>query len=250
MIDFLSISITNGILIFLLITVLIFFCLYLYSDNKILKKQIEELRKENKSLLEKKIMNQENVDALSIKNISDEKLNINDNERLNIKEPIQKEDIKNNNHKESSLVNDVSKEITNIKDKKENFYQEEKIPKEEFKYQKLPTSIAENYNNLNNQSINTGFNLSELINKNNSTNLNKLETLTEYNYLEELSNRLNEELKPQTIELTEYEKKQEEQAVISYKELLKFKDNNQLIDEKQETINFIEELKSLRNSLK
>ena len=69
MIDFLSMSISNFILIFLLVTVLIFFCLYLYNDNKKLKEQIEELRKENKSLLEKKILKQESFDSISIKNI-------------------------------------------------------------------------------------------------------------------------------------------------------------------------------------
>ena len=229
MIDFLSISITNGILILLLITVLIFFCLYLYSDNKILKKQIEELRQENKSLLEKKIKKQESVDAISIHNISNEKINIDYNERLKIKEE------KNTKEKDNNIDINITPS------------QEEKSiePKEQ-----IYNPPQNNFYNTQKKSIPNDFNLSDLINKNTNISLNKIEKNNEYDYLQELSNKLNEELKPQTIELTEYEKKQEEQAVISYKELLKFKDNNYILDEKQETVNFIEELKNLRNSLK
>ena len=97
-IGLLNIIFVNFILIFLLVTVLIFFCLYLYNDNKKLKEQIEELRKENKSLLEKKILKQESFDSISIKNISQEKSNIDLNEKLNINikpEEHIKEEIKN-----------------------------------------------------------------------------------------------------------------------------------------------------------
>lgn len=280
MIDFLSISITNGILIFLLITVLIFFCLYLYSDNKKLKKQMDELISENKILLEKKIKTQESVDTIAIKNISDEKIKEEYNERLNIskKENKLKEtspkitiDKKNNTNMKEKNINN-GKEIKNV-DKlapKNNSYKEE-IYHQEIAYHNTNQKIQslneiESYNTkekINNylDSFNTlstpktsNFDLSELINNNTkTTNITNQQEIKEYNYLEEISNRLSEELKPQTIELTDYEKRQEEQAVISYKELLKYKDNNNnnnMYDEKQETINFIEELKNLRNSLK
>ena len=59
-----------------------------------------------------------------------------------------------------------------------------------------------------------------------------------------------EELKPQTIELTDYEKEQEDNAIISYKELLNVKDKITMLDDEEENVNFIEELKNLRNSLK
>ena len=351
MIDFLSISIANGILMFLLITVLVFFCLYLYIDNKKLKEQIEELRKENKSLLEKKIMKQESVDAISIKNISNEKVNIDYNERLNIKttapqngssfntqEKINNQ-LKNNNEKNTSININNSREIVNdnqeiinlneepvnsnqelfnnneeiVSSMKEiinsnqefnnsyrkiinnaeelnidyrdlinndkyldnNFkgashpYQEtiDKLIKQANSYkEEIPNKETIHYNHQLEEKINShrasnpstaespkssSFNLSELINTNNhTTNIINPEPVKEYDYLQEISNRLNEELKPQTIELTDYEKKQEEQAVISDQELLKFKSSNSITPEKQETINFIEELKSFRNSLK
>lgn len=215
MIGFLSINITNIILIILLIAVLILFCLYLYVDNKKLKEQLEEIRKENKSLLEKKIKNQVDVDSISIQKISTEKINPDNNEKTPPK-------------------------VTNkeqIIDQKESVYKEEKNNKY-------------SYSNLNDKITQNTFNLSELINKPDLTKLNAEKNVQKYDYLEEIQSRMNEELKPQTIELTDYEKKQEEQAVISYKELLRFKENNQYTDEKQETMKFIEELKNLRNSLK
>lgn len=57
-----------------------------------------------------------------------------------------------------------------------------------------------------------------------------------------------DELKPQTIELTDYEKDQEENAIISYQELLNVKDKINILND-DETVDFIEELKKLRNSL-
>lgn len=214
MIDFLSISISNIILIILLIGVLILFCLYLYIDNKRLKEQLEELRKENKSLLEKKIKNQVDVDAVSIEKISTEKNTLDNNEKITTKV---------NNEEQN-----ISKEVPIYKEKTNNY----------------------SYYSPNDNFTRNNFNLSELINRNDLTKLNAEKKVKEYDYLEEIQSRMNEELKPQTIELTDYEKKQEEQAVISYKELLRFKENNQYNDEKQETMKFIEELKSLRNSLK
>lgn len=217
MIDFLSINVTNIILIILLITVLIIFCLYLYVDNKKLKEELENLRKENKGLLEKKIMKQENIDSVSIQKISTEKNNLDTTEKLD----ITKNEEKINIPKDPPIIKE--QEQTN-------------------KYI---------YYNLNDNYSGNNFNLNELINKNDSIKIKEEKPLiSRYDYLEEIQARITEELKPQTIELTDYEKKQEEQAVISYKELLRFKDTNQYNDEKQETIKFIEELKNLRNSLK
>lgn len=68
-------------------------------------------------------------------------------------------------------------------------------------------------------------------------------------YLEEISKKLDDEPKPSNIELTEFEKKQEEEAIISYSELLKVKDKIYNITENEETDEFIDELKSLRLDL-
>lgn len=68
-------------------------------------------------------------------------------------------------------------------------------------------------------------------------------------FIEEISKRMEEEVKPQTIELTDYEKKQEEEAIISYQELLQAKDRMYRITDDEEIDTFIDELKEFRTNL-
>lgn len=93
-----------------------------------------------------------------------------------------------------------------------------------------------------------GFNLNEFIQKEEKVVPNLKESNQEVNYLNEISNQIADELSPKTIELTDYEKRQEEQAVISYQELLALKDKfeNKADDENS---TFIEDLKQFRNKL-
>lgn len=83
--------------------------------------------------------------------------------------------------------------------------------------------------------------------------LEELEDITEVNdnmkFASEIVSRMEEEIKPSNIELTDYEKKQEEEAIISYDELLKVKDKIYNITEDEETDEFIDELKSFRLDL-
>lgn len=70
------------------------------------------------------------------------------------------------------------------------------------------------------------------------------------NFVEEISRKMEQEIKPQTIELTDYELKQEEEAIISYDELMKNKDRLfKITDDEEDDAQFIEELKYFRNSL-
>ena len=68
-------------------------------------------------------------------------------------------------------------------------------------------------------------------------------------YLENVKEKIEKEYKPVEIELTDYEKEQEETAIISYKELLKVKE--QLYEENvvKENEEFINDLKAFRNNL-
>ena len=61
--------------------------------------------------------------------------------------------------------------------------------------------------------------------------------------------KMEEETKPSNIELTDYEKKQEEEAIISYDELMKVKDKIYNITDDEETDEFIDELKNFRLDL-
>lgn len=69
-------------------------------------------------------------------------------------------------------------------------------------------------------------------------------------FASEIVSRMEEEMKPSNIELTDYEKKQEEEAIISYDELQKVKDKIYNITEDEETDDFIDELKIFRSDLK
>lgn len=76
--------------------------------------------------------------------------------------------------------------------------------------------------------------------ENNSSNLS---------FVEEVSKKMEEEVKPQTIELTDYERQQEEEAIISYQELIKAKDRIYKITDDEEIDSFIDELKEFRTNL-
>lgn len=69
------------------------------------------------------------------------------------------------------------------------------------------------------------------------------------NYLESVSKSLEERKETEPIELTNYEQQQEDDAIISYQELLGSQDKMYNITDEEEDSPFIEELKSFRKSL-
>ncbi len=77
----------------------------------------------------------------------------------------------------------------------------------------------------------------------------RYETNDNMKFAQEIVEKMEGEVKPSNIELTDYEKKQEEEAIISYDELQKVKDKIYNITEDEETDEFIDELKSLRDDL-
>lgn len=79
--------------------------------------------------------------------------------------------------------------------------------------------------------------------------IKKLDEVDNKTFIEEISKRLEDEMQPQTVELTDYEKKQEEEAIISYQELLKVKDRIYNINDDEEIDSFIDELKEFRTNL-
>lgn len=72
---------------------------------------------------------------------------------------------------------------------------------------------------------------------------------TSINYMKELTDKIAKEIKPQTITLTDYEQKQEDEAIISYQELLANKDKMFNISDEEEDEDFINSLKSFRENL-
>ncbi len=111
--------------------------------------------------------------------------------------------------------------------------------------------ITENNKNINTleESNNISKSLDNSNNQNNTTQNNT--TQNNKDYLQEISEKIASELTPHTIELTDYEKQQEEEAIISYQELLKAKDNNEdnYENDDEEIDSFIDELKKFRTNL-
>ena len=85
------------------------------------------------------------------------------------------------------------------------------------------------------------------INKNELKNNKHLEETAEMKIVKELKENMKKS--EPTINFTNYEKDQEDKAIISYDELMKVKDKIYNITEDEETDEFIDELKNLRIDL-
>ena len=159
------------------------------------------------------------------------------------KEEVKEEKVNNNVEKVEVTV--VKEPMKKEEKKGEGPYSKNVLRENTARYQTSPISIkkSETKDEINIASISR----EEMPQVKEEKNSKKEEKLS---FAEEISKKMEEELKPQTIELTDYEKKQEEEAVISYQELLKTnKDRLYNITDEEETIDFIKELKSFRSSL-
>ncbi len=218
MLDFLNISF-YGISIFIILLML-FICLYLFLKVKLLKKQIEDL---NINKIDNKTLSKEE-DIIPIRDISKEEIN----EDKDNKEDIVKKEIPKANNKKENIKHKIELYQPNYKN---NNLRKQAYTKNVLNERPNITSPV----SLNNEE----FNINDLAPKKNTTN----------NYLDEVSKKIAKEIKPHTIELTDYEKEQEDNAIISYQELLNAKDKINNYDDEIETVDFIEELKKFRNSL-
>jgi hypothetical protein len=238
-IEEISKNITNdGIFIWLLFIFFFLFLIYiileLFKKNKKLEEELKRVNKENKTISD------------SIKTSKTE---------IKVKEEIPLETISKN--RDSSKIPDIS----NLKKDKEqeevNSSTGKAYQKNMLKNIKAPTSPV----NINNQSPSIKelkMNLNDFIKKERKNGNNvKILTSKDYeasssstiNYMEEVSKRLEEATDNSPIELTDYEKKQEEEAIISYKELIENKDKIYQITDDEADIEFINELKNFRDSL-
>ena len=111
----------------------------------------------------------------------------------------------------------------------------------------------ENLDNFDFNSVNYDNGLGMTYEDPNISPLEEMEDAYEVNdnmkFASDIVERMEEEIKPSNIELTDYERKQEEEAIISYDELLKVKDKIYNITDDEETDEFIDELKNFRIDL-
>ena len=159
--------------------------------------------------------------------------------------------------KNKQLVNMVNnqKEIIDEAEQLQKDYREKQkelqdklieIKEKNIKEEKILKEISEKVDRNNKQEILNKINN----NRNYQTSPINIEKKDNISFTEQLAKKMEEEIKPQTIELTDFEKKQEDEAIISYQELLSSsKDKVYQITDDEETTNFIEELKSFRSEL-
>lgn len=252
----------------LIISILCFSCLFFLSIIKKLKDKITDLELENKNILERKVMKQNNVDLISLQNISKEKENLKSEKKLekspsisstnstkslenisksmDVKKNKQEAEVSfNQNH---FIKNNIVAEKNTVQ-KESNFsmnkaYQKNVLQNKNRVISPVSISLEDSFDR--NQ---FSFDLNEFVKKSEKVVPKIREQSSRKDYLKELSDQMANELKPQTIELTDYEKEQEEHAIISYQELLSVKDQLGIADDEKETIDFLDDLKNLRNRL-
>lgn len=239
------------VLFILISTILLFFCLYFCYEIKNLKQKQESLELELLKILDRKLTI--NKDIISMENIS------------NDEKTVPEEDVVPEEKNESLEEKDV---ITTIKEEKEKKYIARTNEKEELTLKcqnptetSLKQEVSSSTSNspildiTPNISLAQDFNPIEFVKKDKDTiSIEQKKDVTtkeikDNEYLKEISKQIEQELNPKTIDLTEYEKKQEEQAIISYKELLNRKASDYQQNSKENTRTLIEELKKLRDSL-
>lgn len=228
-------------LFFILINIILFFfCLYLYFQNKKLNQKIIELQKETKTILERKIINYKE-DLISIDKISIQPI---EKKEEKIIPSNKKTEEHNNIELLSPLTNEKYKAKTN---------EDEKLSlkiNEPTTISLSKTNYQEKKSNITNISLSQNFDPNEFIKsskKETCCNNDKLDNQTDNEYLESIAKQIEKELNPKTIDLTEYEKNEEEQAVISYQELLSLKEKQQ--NESKQNATLLQDLKDFRKLL-
>ncbi len=144
----------------------------------------------------------------------------------------------------------VQEETVNVVEEKK----EEELPKEEVKEEpKGPYSknvLREMNTRMQTSPIHIERETSNVFDKNPLQLEVNLDDDVDNNLSDDIVNKIQNEYQSSNIELTDYERKQEEEAIISCQELLKTRDKIYNITEEGETNEFIDELKSLRSDLK
>ena len=218
---------------------LVILSINLYKKNKQLVFVIDELKKDLRNSVKSELDKPQKAVAKEVQ------------ESENLEPKIEEKIVEST----SEIKKDIIPEKVEV-DKKDNVPKKEDGPYSKnvlreisTRYQTSPISIKKEENNDKVNIVSISKDEEPVINTN--TIDQKEETKQEkLSFAEEISKKMEEELKPQTIELTDYEKQQEEEAIISYQELLKTnKDRLYNITDEEETVDFINELKSFRSSL-
>lgn len=240
------------IIVFLFIVLIIISIILINKNKKLVKILKEEQEKvEDNKEINSSILKQEEIEVpLEPKKVQVE------TKEVSLEEPI------SNKEEKIPVVKEEIKEVKEEeKPKENNLYQKNvlreissKQPVSPIHIEKKEEYIArENLDNFDFNSGNYDNGLGMTYEDPNISPLEEMEDAYEVNdnmkFASEIVEKMEEEVKPSNIELTDYEKKQEEEAIISYDELMKVKDKIYNITDDEETDEFIDELKNFRLDL-
>lgn len=237
--DFYNNLSSDGVFFFWIVVFLFLFLIFLSIVLLVKNRKLSKYLKEEQSVVEDSI-----EETPLVSDIKEEI--VLDKVETEVKEELPKEEVKeeikeasntNNTNNNGLYKKNVLREM-NARSQTSPIHIDREEPKEKEDYIKLA-------NNINT----TGIDLGE----DSLSPLEMMEDAYEVNdnmkFASDIVERMQEEIKPSNIELTDYEKKQEEEAIISYDELLKVKDKIYNITDDEETDEFIDELKSFRIDL-
>lgn len=246
--DFYNNLSSNGVFFFWIVIFLFLFLIFLSIVLLVKNRKLSKYLKEEQSVVEDSI-----EETPLVSDIKEEI--VLDKVESEVKEELPKEEVKEEQSKIE--INEEKKEASNTNNTNNNgLYKKNVLREMNARSQTSPIHIdreepkeKEDYTKLANNINTTGIDLGE----DSLSPLEMMEDAYEVNdnmkFASDIVERMQEEIKPSNIELTDYEKKQEEEAIISYDELLKVKDKIYNITDDEETDEFIDELKSFRIDL-
>lgn len=247
--DFYNNLSSNGVFFFWIVVFLFLFLIFLSIVLIVKNRKLSKYLKEEQSVVEDSI-----EETPLVSDIKEEM--VLDKVETEVKEELPKEEVKVEEQPKIE-INEEKKEVSNSNNANNNgLYKKNVLREMNARSQTSPINIdreepkeKEDYTKLANNINTTGIDLGE----DSLSPLEMMEDTYEANdnmkFASDIVERMQEEIKPSNIELTDYEKKQEEEAIISYDELLKVKDKIYNITDDEETDEFIDELKSFRIDL-
>ena len=156
-----------------------------------------------------------------------------------------------NEDKKNYSKNIIKEDIVKMEDISNNIVEEKMV---NVRDNNINSNIKEEKNKKNENSVckdsdkEVRFDVEDYVRKDKVVNRKLDSSDMNSEYLQEVSRELESNMVPQTIKLTDYEQEQEDNAIISYKELLNVNKNNNVVEDG--TLEFIEELKKFRNNLR
>ena len=255
---------SNGLFFFwivvFLFVFLIFLLIVLYFKNKKLVKLLRDNRDDAINTIrdDTSIENKEVPTSNDTLTVEDKILNDDTTSLTGVKEIVDDE-----NKNDIQMVNEIKPVVNETKVVKDNIqdvsgpYKKNVLREMNTRGQTSPISIVADDNASSTTFSDYSDNLDTMgidFREDNGTPLDDMEDVYDVNdnmrFASDVVSRMEKDVRPSNIELTEYEKKQEEEAIISYDELLKVKDKIYNITEDEDNDEFIDELKNFRLDLK